>query len=196
MNRLESALSAVLDALSREGLHGALVGGLAVSARAEPRFTRDIDVAIDSDSDSDTEQLVGRLLGRGYRMLSQIEQKSTGRLATVRLVPRDEPSEGVVVDLLFASSGIEPEIVNQADRLRISAVLEAPVARLGHLLALKLLLRNNQSRPQDSADIASLLREATSDELTICREAINLVETRGYACDKQLLNDLDTFLTG
>jgi hypothetical protein len=45
-----------LDTDLRElGARWALVGGLAVSARAEPRTTRDIDVAIVVGSDSEAE---------------------------------------------------------------------------------------------------------------------------------------------
>lgn len=83
--------------------------GFAAAARAEPRFTRDIDVAVLVDDDADSEGLVRSLLTDQYRLLASIEQDQTGRLATVRL---DCPvGDGdVVVDLLFASSGIEPEI--------------------------------------------------------------------------------------
>ena len=42
MTRLESALRALAGELSRLQRGIALVGGLAVSARAEPRLTRDV----------------------------------------------------------------------------------------------------------------------------------------------------------
>lgn len=81
----------------------ALVGGLAVSTRVEPRFTRDVDVVVVAGSDGDAEQGILRLQGLGYGVASLVEQEYLGRLATVRLLP---PSGGgVVVDLLFASSG-------------------------------------------------------------------------------------------
>ena len=37
----------------------ALVGGLAVSTRVEPRFTRDVDVVVAARSDGDAEQIIG-----------------------------------------------------------------------------------------------------------------------------------------
>ena len=49
-----------------------------------------------------------------------------------------EPS-GVVVDLLFASCGIEPELVRDAEPLEVFEGLTLPVARLEHLLAMKVL---------------------------------------------------------
>lgn len=46
MTPLLEALRAIARDLDREGARWALVGGLAVSARTEPRFTRDLDVAV------------------------------------------------------------------------------------------------------------------------------------------------------
>lgn len=45
--RLESVLGDIVRHLQRLGRPFALVGGLAVSLRAEPRFTRDVDLAHD-----------------------------------------------------------------------------------------------------------------------------------------------------
>ena len=43
--KLESALAAAATDIEVEGKRFALVGGLAVSVRAEVRFTRDVDLA-------------------------------------------------------------------------------------------------------------------------------------------------------
>ena len=61
------------------------IGGLAVSARAEPRTTRDVDVAVSADGDAAAEQLVFHLQSRGYVVGMLLEQEKTGRIATVRL---------------------------------------------------------------------------------------------------------------
>ena len=47
-------IARLLDSLGRDY---ALVGGLAVSIRAEVRFTRDVDVAVAVDSDAEAESL-------------------------------------------------------------------------------------------------------------------------------------------
>jgi hypothetical protein len=107
-----------------------------VSARAEPRFTRDIDAAVLVDSDSAGEALVRSLLADKYRLLASIEQEETGRLATVRLGSPPAVSGDVVVDLLFASSGIEPEIVRASEMTEIVSGLNLPIATTGHLIAL------------------------------------------------------------
>ena len=53
------------------------------------------------------EALSRELQGRGYQVLTVVEQTAQGRLATVRLQPPGRSPRGVVIDLLFASSGIE-----------------------------------------------------------------------------------------
>lgn len=85
MNTLEAALRRLAADLDSHHRKWALVGGFAVSARAEPRFTRDIDVAVLVRDDADSEDLVRSLLAQRYRLLASVEQDQTGRLATVRL---------------------------------------------------------------------------------------------------------------
>jgi hypothetical protein len=70
VNVLEAALRRIASDLERYGRSWALVGGFAVSARAEPRFTRDIDAAVLVDSDSAGEALVRSLLADKYRLLA------------------------------------------------------------------------------------------------------------------------------
>jgi hypothetical protein len=135
------------------------VGGWAVSARAEPRFTRDVDVAVVVRDDADAEDLASRLKARGYEITALVEQDQAGRLATLRLIAPGEPAEGIVVDLLFASSGIEDEIVRAATPIGLAPDLEMLVARTGHLVALKVLSRDDRRRPQDVADIRALITE-------------------------------------
>lgn len=185
MNRLEAALRAIGAELNQQGRSWALVGGLAVSARAEPRFTRDIDLALAVADDADAEALVHALVARGYRVMASLEQESVGRLATVRLEAPGEGPEGVVVDLLFASSGVEAEVVEAADVLEVFPGLSIGVARGGHLLALKVLSKGPR-RPQDAVDIAALLRRADAADLEEARVLCNLVVRRGFARGRDL----------
>ncbi|MBT3224272.1 MAG: hypothetical protein HN348_34825, partial [Proteobacteria bacterium] len=110
MSRLQQVLERIALQLDEFGMDWAIIGGLAGSARAEPRFTRDIDVAIAVDSDYEAEHLVFRLQQQGYTLFQLVEQNDAGRLATARLIPPEESEDGIVVDLLFSSSGIEKEL--------------------------------------------------------------------------------------
>lgn len=163
----------------------ALIGGFAVSARAEPRFTRGVDVCVAVPDDGSAEQVARALVDRGYVVASIIEHEERRRLSTVRLV--SPVPGGVVVDLLFASSGIEPELVESAEPLELLPGVVAPVARAAHLVVLKLLARDDQSRPQDAADLVALRPRLTvADEGEVQRLAA-LVMARGYHRDRDLI---------
>lgn len=166
----------------------ALVGGLAVSARAEPRTTRDVDVAIAVADDREAEDVVQLLRGRGYLDETVMEHRDVPRLSTVRFTRRGDDS-GIYCDLLFATAGIEREVVAEADLLEVLPGLFAPVAKIGHLLALKILaLRPDrpQERPQDFADIRELLRVTSDDELRRARSALDQISQRGFDRGKDL----------
>ncbi|MBI4954254.1 MAG: nucleotidyl transferase AbiEii/AbiGii toxin family protein [Myxococcales bacterium] len=194
MNPVEAALIRIAGELEAAGKRWALVGGLAVSARAEPRTTRDVDLAVAVTGDDEAEALVHGLQGGGYRVLTALEQVKLRRLSTVRLSPRPEGTAGVVVDLLFASSGIEAEVVEAAERLEIVADLWVPVARLGHLLALKVLARDDRRRPQDRDDIRALLAEAAPADLEQARGALRLIEDRGFHRERRLVEAFEEIL--
>jgi hypothetical protein len=187
---LEEALRRVCGDLSATGVRFALIGGLAVSARTEPRFTRDADLAVALGSDPEVEALMFELRGRGYRVASVVEQDAVGRLATVRLTLSDRP-RAPVIDLLFASSGIEFEVVEAAERLELLEALSLPVARTGHLIALKVLSRDDLTRPQDLADLRALLRAAPPEELRRAMEAVTLIAGRGYHRGRDLMAELE-----
>ncbi|MDQ3974794.1 MAG: hypothetical protein M3276_10810 [Actinomycetota bacterium] len=56
--------------------------------------------------------------------------------------------------------------------------MSVPLARTGHLLALKLLARD-QRRPQDDVDVQALLEIAGPAELELATDAIGLIMRRG-----------------
>jgi len=199
VSRLERALGQAARTLDALGAGWALVGGLAVSVRTEPRFTRDIDIAVSVADDAEAEALVRDHRTRGYEVVALVEQEETDRLATARLVPPGEDEAGIVVDLLFASSGVEPdvepEIVAAADRVRVMAGLELPVARVGHLIAVK-LLAEDERRPADRADLAALIAAVEAAELDRARAAIRLISERGFDRGRDLAGGLEMLLAG
>lgn len=183
MTPLQELLRRAATDLDALGFGFALIGGLAVSVRSQPRFTADVDLAVSVASDKEAENLVRGLRDRGWRIEALVEQEDTGRLATVRLLGEEEGAP--VVDLLFASSGLEPEIVAEAEALEVFPEQSIPVASLGHLVALKLLARNDL-RPQDSADLRALVDVAEERDLAIARAAVGLIQQRGFARGRDL----------
>lgn len=190
MSSLETILRQIQAELDGQGKKWSVVGGLAVVVRGEPRFTRDADLAVVVASDAEAESLVRWLLGRGYGVLATVEQQATGRLATVRLLPPGEDVEGIVLDLLFASSGIEPEVVTTSEALEILPGLTLPVVRTSHLIALKVLSRDDVRRPTDLADLRSLIPRASPTDLQEAERLLALITERGYHRDRDLLGSL------
>jgi predicted nucleotidyltransferase len=179
--------------LDAQGVGWALVGGLAVSARSEPRFTRDIDVAVTVADDAAAEALVNDLRARGYALQLTLEQQALGRLATVRLTPPPSSSTGVIVDLLFASSGIEGDICAAAERLDVDTGLVVPVARSGHLAVMKLLSRAAH-RLQDEIDLSHLAAVLTRDDVALARMGAARIEALGANRGRLLVAELDAYL--
>ncbi len=104
----------------------------------------------------------------------------------MRLVRRGD-EEGLVTDLLFASSGIEPEIVESADDVEVLPGLVLPVATIGHLIVMKLLARDDRRRPADADDLRSLATEAAPVDWEQALHAARLVHERGFDHDRDLV---------
>lgn len=194
MTLVEAALGRLEADLAFLGARWALIGGLAVGVRSEPRNTRDVDAVVAVAKDEEAERLVFAIQARGYRVAAGIEQTAAKRLSTVRLIPPGEPGRaGVLADLLFASSGIEPEIVAAAERLEVAEGLVVPVATIAHLLALKVLA----GRPlPDQLDIQQLLRWASPSDVEMARISLALIRERGFDRGKELEPMLDRLAAG
>ena len=155
---LLATASSVLNQLEREGVSGCLVGGLAVSAYCDPRFTLDVDLAVAVRDDAEIESVVHALSRTGLH-------------------------------LLVASSGIEHEIVEAAQMIEVVRGINMRVARIGHLIALK-LLSVAPDRATDAADLRSLALVASDAEWERALEAVRLIEHRGFSRQRNLLEDL------
>jgi hypothetical protein len=126
---------------------------------------------------------VFRVRQLGYEIVSALEQTTQQRLSTIRLRHR---GRGPIVDLLFAASGIEVEVVQAAEPIEIAAGLVADVAQVGHLIAMKLVSRDPKRRPRDQQDLVDLARVADDREWKRAEEAIELIEQRGFSRGRDL----------
>ncbi len=131
--------------------------------------------------------MVHRLGGRGYRPVEVLEQEYVERLSGVRL---EHGGSDVIIDLLFASSGIENEVVAGATRLEVLPQLSAPVATTGHLIALKILAGRNQ----DLTDLGQLIPAASATDLDTARDAVGLIRARGFNREQDVEADLDKLI--
>ncbi len=82
----------------------------------------------------------------------------------------------------------------------LDAIREAPTydtIRLDEqltLIALKVLSRDDRTRPQDRIDALSLLAVATPDDLTAARSLLTTIEQRGYARNRDLASAFDALV--
>lgn len=184
MIRLQQALIRLNADLRALDLRWALVGGLAISVHAEPRTTRDVDVVVAVSGDPEAEQVVTALRTRGYRDYPEgadLERRDMRRLAGYRFLAPGGDEQGLLVDVLFAFSGVEPEIVAAAQVLEVFPGVAVPVVRPGHLLALKILA----GRPRDREDARALLQRLDAGELQRTRETLDLIGRRGFLAEPE-----------
>jgi hypothetical protein len=192
MQELESSIKEVITWLDSQSIGYALIGGLAISFRTVERFTKDIDLVIAVSEDSQAEKIVREISLLGYKVKTLLEQTKHGKIATVRLI-KDTANGIIFVDLLFASSGIEQEIVMSAEQIDIFPNFPVNVASLPALLALKILSVDIDSRPQDVVDIKNLLKEADENEITNAKELLLLIQKRSYNRKKDLMQELSNY---
>jgi hypothetical protein len=141
-------------------------------------------------SDQEAEQVVFAMQRLGYSVLVVVEQEATGRMSTVRL----ETTGSMITDLLFASSGIEQDIVGRSTQISVIPGLVLPVASVGDLIAMKLLARDDRQRPTDADDLRALREVASTADWDTAREAVITIEQRGYARQRNLVAALDSLV--
>lgn len=179
--------------LATLGHASALVGGLAVSVRTRERFTKDVDFAVAVASDREAEQLAYSMQRAGFQLVFVIEQEAQGVIATVRFRHPEDEGTDPTVDLLCGATGIEREIVHGSTLVRIAEGTSIPIARIPHLIAMK-VLSESPNRDQDRSDLRALIRVASSSELDEAKQAVALIEERGYHRDKDLQAALAAFV--
>ena len=188
-SKLERALVGIVRALEARGKRFALVGGLAVSVRSEVRFTRDVELAVAVVDDAEAEALIRDLMSDGYRAVATVEHEVQRRLSSVRLVG----PEGLKIDLLFASSGLEQEIIGRATAVTMSDAGLIPVARSEELLAMK-VLSMTATRLQDRLDAQRLVQMSPELDVKDVRENLERITARGFHREQRPQEKLDALL--
>jgi hypothetical protein len=155
------------------------------------QINRPLTLAVAVADDREAEAIVNRLQVRGYALASLVEQDYVSRLATARLVRPKAGTSSAFIDLLFASSGIEEEIVRRADRLEVLPDVFMPVASIGHLIALKVLA----GRHQDLTDLGYLIPAASEADMDEARTSVAKIQERGFNRGQNLPEDLAAIIS-
>lgn len=183
MADLFEVLTRMERVLETHGVRHALVGGLAVAAWAEARFTKDVDLAVSVSDQRSAEAVIFAAQQSGFRVAIVLEHHD-GTLATVRLRPVEAPD--ILVDLLFATSGIEAEVVAGAHIVGNLPGGTHRVAAPQHLIAMKVLSFDPIQRGRDAQDILGLLKTLAPDELDEVGRLLTLMTERGRDQGKDL----------
>lgn len=160
-----------------------------MALRTPARFTVDVDLAVAVRDDGEAEAVTMAFLGRGFSLVNAIEHETTGRLAAVRL----QRGPGEEVDLMFALTGIEGSVVQDADVVEILPGRRARAAALGHLVAMK-LLSVDERRPRDAQDLLALLARCDEVERRRAEVAVAAMEAAGTSRGRHLARALEEWV--
>jgi hypothetical protein len=145
---LQVTLADAAAFLEKEGIAYALVGGMAVSLRGQPRVTADVDMVIAIDVDRAL-ALVGRLGQSKFQPLFDGIEEVIERAF---ILPLRHRSTHVKLDLAIGLSGFERQSIARAQPVEVAGS-QISVATAEDLLVMKVLA----GRPQDEQDIAGLV---------------------------------------
>jgi hypothetical protein len=137
---LWQTLADAIAMLESRSIACAVIGGLAVSLRGQPRMTVDVDLVIATDLEA-TLRLAQELPGTAFDPLfAGVEEVVNAAF----ILPLRHRTTGVRVDLAIGLSGFEREAISRASRIEIGETA-APVVKA---LA---------GRPQDEQDIRGIV---------------------------------------
>lgn len=146
--RLQQTLIDAVELLEHRRIACALVGGLAVSLRGQPRMTVDVDLVVHADV-ADALGLVSELSQTTFDPLFPgVEEVVTKAF----ILPLRHRRTGIRVDLAIGISGFERNAISRATRMAIGAA-NVPVVTIEDLLVMKALA----GRPQDEEDIRGIV---------------------------------------
>ena len=148
---LQQTLVDAVSMLQSRAIPFAVIDGLAVSFRGQPRMTVDVDLVIKAEIDAAL-RLVETLETTPFEPLfAGVEDVVTSAF----ILPLRHRMTGVRLDVAIGMSGFEQDAVQRATPVDVRGVA-VPVATVEDLLVMKALA----GRPQDDQDIQGLVAAA------------------------------------
>lgn len=178
--RLRQTLIDAVDALESRGIACALIGGLAVSLRGQPRMTLDVDLVIHAEI-ADALGLVGDLSQTAFMPLFPGVEDVVKKAF---ILPLRHRTTGIRVDLAIGMSGFERHAIERATRMTVG-VSAIPVVTVEDLLVMKALA----GRPQDDEDIHGIV--ALHGESIDWKGCLETAVKLGHAIDVDIAGRLE-----
>ena len=173
---LRITLTDAVGFLESQSVAYALIGGLAISVRAQPRATVDVDLVIAADVDRAL-ALVDALEGS---TLAPLFDNVTQVVETAFILPLRHRQTNVKVDVAIGLSGFERQAIARAQPMPL-ADSTVSVATAEDLLIMKAMA----GRPQDEQDMRGIMI-ARGDELD-WDYCLSMAEKLGEAVGQDLL---------
>ena len=174
-------LADAAQVLETRGIRFALIGGLAVSLRGQPRMTVDVDLVILADVDQAL-RLAQELSSTPFEPLFPGVEEVVARSF---ILPLRHRATGIRVDVAIGMSGFEQQAVSRATKVTIGDV-RVPVVVVEDLLVMKALA----GRPQDEHDIRGLV--AAQRDAIDWPACLDIAEQLGAAIDVDIAGRLRT----
>lgn len=141
---MDDPLGVLAEVLAEVRIEYAVIGGHAVNAWVEPRFTADIDVTI-SAGPAQLDRLTAALERRGFRISAQYGEEQPSGPDFVRFVSEDSR---VVLEFQSAKTRLQEDVIRRAHQ----DARGLRVATAEDLIVLKLIAH----RPKDRIDLIGL----------------------------------------
>ena len=182
---IRRTLADIATFLRDEKIPFAVIGGIAVTVRGDPRFTAAVDVVVGIEVDRGIELLDATAASSFRALLPDAEEI----LTSAYILPLRHVETGIRVDVAIGLSGFERDMIERAEEIAFEGV-SVPVASAEDLLLMKVLA----GRPRDLEDAKGIASrcEPTLDWDSILRVGGQLQE----ATDQDLLAALRRFRAG
>jgi hypothetical protein len=145
-------LAEVGAAADEAGLATALIGGAAVNAFEDPRFTKDLDLTVQADARA-VSRFVASLERNGFEVLRRQDEGSSSGPDFVQLIRPGTPD---MIDIITAKTEYQQLVIERAIRAPGQSL---PIATPEDLIVLKLIA----NRPIDHTDTFLLARDNPID---------------------------------
>lgn len=142
---MDEQITRLLDLLDEAGVEYAVIGGHAVNAWLEPRFTADVDVTVHAPP-ATMDRLKAVLASHGYRVTGEHGATQPSGPDFVRFV---SDGAGITLEVQASKTAFQREVLRRA-----AAAGTPRIATPEDLIVLKLIA----NRPKDRIDLLGLLQ--------------------------------------
>jgi predicted nucleotidyltransferase len=163
----EALLARIARALDSRSIRYMVIGGQAVLLYGEPRFTRDVDVALHAGP-QDLPVILQSARESGLQVLVDSPADFVQRTL---VLPCAEPASGIRVDLIFSLSPYERQAIQRAATVSVagSPVCYAAAEDL-------IILKTVAGRPRDMEDVRSILLKQPQMDATYVRRWLREIQ--------------------